>query len=235
MHFICCLLLNNLTRILKSKKIEIIKSKNKIYAIFSILTILLVFIMFSIFSGNSTSRWYFEKMNIDKIWTYSKGEGQIIAFIDTGISKKLEKSIKTKIIYKYNVLEDNANVSDLHGHGTEMVSIITGYDKLNILGISPESNLIIIKAVSDEGKTDNNYLLKALKIAEEHNATVVNISLGGFKRDKSVSEQIKKWQITILLLFLLREITAIEIYCFLQLILMSFLLRRVLLLVDILH
>lgn len=170
-----------------------IKKRGSIFAIFLILIIISIFyICYKNHNNTKKCPWYFESMNMNKVWTYSKGDDQIIAFIDTGISKELEKNIKAKIVYEYNVLEDSTNVSDLHGHGTEMVSIITGYDKLNIRGVSPESNLIIIKAVSDEGKTDNNYLLKALKIAEENNATVVNISLGGFKSDKTVSEQIRK-------------------------------------------
>lgn len=168
------------------------KKRKRVFAIFVMIFIFLITIILGIIFTKSTSLWYFEKMNINKVWTYSKGKGQIIAFIDTGISRNLEKNIEDKIVYKYNVLEDNMDVSDLHGHGTEMVSIISGDDKQNVLGISPDSNLIIIKAVSDDGKTDNSYLLKALEIAEKHKATVVNISLGGFKSDKDVSKQIEK-------------------------------------------
>lgn len=168
------------------------ENKHKKYLIISLTIILFGAIILGAFRENYSYPWYFNKMNIRKSWTYSKGKNQIVALIDTGISNKLEKNIKSKIVYKYNVINDNKDVSDLHGHGTEMASIISGYDKLNLLGISPEAELIIIKAVSDEGKTNNSFLYKALKIAEEQNATVVNISLGGFKGDKEVRKQIKK-------------------------------------------
>lgn len=170
-----------------------IKKKESLFALFLILIIISIFyVCYKNHNNIKKYPWYYQKMNIEKIWKYSRGNNQVIAIIDTGISNKLENSIKKKIVYKYNVLDNDNDVSDKHGHGTEMASIISGVSSENIYGISPEAKLIIIKAVSDDGKTDNEYLLKALEISEEQSATVVNISLGGFKRDELVSKKIKE-------------------------------------------
>ena len=133
--------------------------------------------------------WHLNAMNVDKLWEYSKGDSQTIAFIDTGISDELREELKDRIVKCYNVIDKNDNVQDAHGHGTEMISAACGgFD--GVCGIAPNSRIIVIKAVSDEGKTNNKYLYQALKFADENNATVVNISIGGYKTDESVVEQI---------------------------------------------
>lgn len=134
--------------------------------------------------------WYLNKMKIDKLWEYSKGDTQTIAFIDTGITDELANTLSEKIVYKYNIFEKNDNVSDIHGHGTEIVSVACSNGYKNVFGIAPNAKIIILKAVSDEGKTNNNNLYSALKIAQNKGATIVNISLGGYKSDEKVINQI---------------------------------------------
>ena len=141
-------------------------------------------------NSNNKNSWYFKNMTISKLWEYSEGESQTIAFIDTGISDELYYQLKDNIVFSYNVIESNDNVSDIHGHGTEMVSVACGNGYKGIYGIAPKAKIIIVKAVSDEGKTNNNYLYKALKLANDNGATIVNISLGGYKSDNKVINQI---------------------------------------------
>lgn len=156
--------------------------------------ILMCFAVFVCSACNSRSNkydsWHLNAMNVDKLWEYSKGDSQTIAFIDTGISDELRQSLDDRIVRCYNVIDKNDDVRDAHGHGTEMISVACGgFD--GVYGIAPNSQIIVIKAVSDEGKTNNKYLYQALKIADENNATVVNISIGGYKTDQNVIEQIE--------------------------------------------
>lgn len=170
--------------------------KNKKKLIFVSLIIVVIILAIVTFLGytkkNSNSNWYFRQMRVKQIWKMTKGDSQTIAFIDTGISDKLYDKISKKIIYSYNVIDNTEYVDDIHGHGTEMVSVTSSHGYKGVYGIAPQVSLIIIKAVSDEGKTNNDYLYKALKLAEEKMATVVNISLGGYKSDDKVVEQINK-------------------------------------------
>lgn len=167
------------------------KKKRVVLGISAILVILLVLNIFLSLEKGKNKNWVFKEMEIESIWTYAKGDTQTIAIIDTGISDDLYAQLSNKIIYKYNVIDDNEDVNDAHGHGTEMVSIVGNNNYLGVYGIAPNTKIIIIKAVSDEGKTNNVYLCKALKVAEDKGATIVNISLGGFKSDQKVSNQIK--------------------------------------------
>jgi subtilisin family serine protease len=131
-------------------------------------------------------------MSIDKLWKYSEGESQIVAFIDTGVNLEYAKELENRIVYKYNIIGGSNDVTDYHGHGTEMVSVACGHGYEDVYGIAPKSKIIIIKGVSDEGKTNNEYLYKALECARDNGATVVCVSLGGFKEDEKVIEIIQQ-------------------------------------------
>lgn len=153
--------------------------------------ILIVILSISLVSCTSKqSSWHLKKMHIQQLWEFSKGESQTIAFIDTGLSDELQMKYQSRIVYSYNIADDNEAVIDHHGHGTEMVSVACGDGFSNIFGVAPAAKIIVLKAVSDDGKTDNEYLYQALKVAENNGATIVNISIGGHKSNEKVIGQI---------------------------------------------
>lgn len=151
---------------------------------------IIIFVVYGCNNKNKYKSWHLNSMKIDELWKYSMGDSQTIAFIDTGISDELANMLSENIVYRFNVFDKTDDITDMHGHGTEMVSVAcsNGYD--NVWGIAPNSKIIIIKAVSDEGKTNNENLYTALKVAQNNGATIVNISLGGYKTDEKVVDQI---------------------------------------------
>lgn len=156
----------------------------KVYIII-LISILLIINLCSCTKSSKYNSWHLNKMNVDELWNYSTGESQTIAFIDTGISNELLDEYDSRIAFKYNVIDDTVDVEDKHGHGTQMVSVACSNSN-NIVGIAPDANIIIIKAVDDEGKTNNDYLLEALQYSIDNNATIINISLGGYKTSDAV-------------------------------------------------
>jgi subtilisin family serine protease len=136
--------------------------------------------------------WHLNEMRADNLWEHASGESQIIAIIDTGIDNEYAKQLGNTIIVRKNIIDNNGDVLDVNGHGTEITSAICGNGYSDVYGIAPKAKNIIIKAVNDDGKTDNKNLLKALQYAFENHATIVNISLGGFKTDKDVAAKLKE-------------------------------------------
>jgi hypothetical protein len=142
-------------------------------------------------NSDDNSNWYLNSISVNKLWNYSKGDSQTIAFIDTGLSEEYQKYLNNRIVYKYNVVSKNDNVTDNHGHGTEMVSVVAGNSNYGITGIAENAKIMIIKAVDDEGKTTGAHLADAIDCAINHNATIINISLGGYKSFDNVIAKIK--------------------------------------------
>lgn len=140
-------------------------------------------------SINSQS-WYYNAINYEELWKYSKGDSQKIAFIDSGISTKLEKELGDRIIYKHNVISDTDDVNDFESHGTQMISIACNTGSLGVYGLATESEILVIKVTDGQGKTESKYLSTAIKDAVVHGATIINMSIGGHKNEKILEEAI---------------------------------------------
>lgn len=164
---------------------------------FCIYILMVIIILLSLTSCNNAPKnkykmWHLNAMQVDKLWSYSKGESQTIAIIDSGLSDELSNQYKDNIVLKYNIMDGSENVTDSNGHGTEMASLIVGNGYMNIQGVAPKCKLIIIKVVDSEGVTSYSNLNKALEYAIDQGATVINISLGGTKKDTEIEKNIAK-------------------------------------------
>lgn len=133
--------------------------------------------------------WYVDYLELNKIHTLYTGRNQIITIIDSGLSSEYQNIYHDSILYKYNLIDNNDKVQDNNGHGTEIIKLILGDEDL--IGIAPDVKIIILKIVDENGTTNDNLLLKALRIAKEKNSDVVNISLGSYKENSKVKKQIK--------------------------------------------
>lgn len=134
--------------------------------------------------------WYYDIMDYDKLSKYSNGDSQVIAFVDSGISPLLEKEYGDRILYKLDVINNSDNVYDSDGHGTKMVSIACNNGSYGVYGLASKSKILIYKVIDEHGKTKGEYLSKAIKDAVEHNATIINISIGGYKNDSQIEDAI---------------------------------------------
>lgn len=131
-------------------------------------------------NSNSKKTWYYDLMDFDKLSQFSDGDSQIIAFIDSGISPNLEKEYGDRIICKYDVVNDSYDVNDTDAHGTKIASIACNNGYYGVYGLASESKMLIYKVTDEHGKTKSEYLSKAIKDAVEHDATIINVSIGGY-------------------------------------------------------
>lgn len=134
--------------------------------------------------------WYYNAMDYDDLSEYSSGDSQVIAFVDSGISPLLEKEYGDRVLYKYNVVDNSENVNDDDTHGTKMVSIACSNGSYGVYGLASESKILIYKVTDEHGKTKADYLSKAINDAVVHNATIINVSIGGYKNDKQIESAV---------------------------------------------
>lgn len=130
-------------------------------------------------SSSQIGDWHLKYLSVETLWTYSQGNSQTIAFIDTGISDDLKSLYGDRIVDTYNVFDKTHNVNDEHGHGTEMVSLACGDGQNDVWGVAPKAKIIIIKAVDSSGRLEYSTLAKAINYAANSSATIINVSLGG--------------------------------------------------------
>lgn len=162
--------------------------------------------------SNLSYDWHLDIMNIYKAWEITKngkkekGEDIIIAHPDSGYMKHYELfNDKSRIIEEYDLIEeDNDAIYEKATHGLATASVILGNQEGRIKGVAPKAKLLPIRVAKVDGKIFPTPVLighgmrrlrKAIEYAEEKNADIISISLGGsnlFLGNKTFKKAIKR-------------------------------------------
>lgn len=126
-------------------------------------------------------QWGWFRINADAAWlNYYEGDGVVVAVFDTGISQNHPDLKDAEIVYAWNYVDNNSNVTDVDGHGTLVAGIIaaTTNNQVGIAGIAAKVKLAIFKVLEQSGGSWMN-LSKAVREARGIGADVYVMSLGG--------------------------------------------------------
>ncbi|OEF96814.1 S8 family peptidase [Desulfuribacillus alkaliarsenatis] len=102
-----------------------------------------------------------------------------IAIIDTGISWNHTALSDIDAIYWRNVISNNNNVQDNHGHGTQIAGLLASSGRSGApRGLLPNAKYIILKGLNDRGETEDFVLAQSIRTAVDYGARVIVLSLG---------------------------------------------------------
>lgn len=162
--------------------------KNKLSTtLISIIVVVSLFILYNFTFGNDDTieSWEQDSMQYKELHELTKGIGQKIALIDSGISKDQLSGKVTNL----NFVKNESDY-DLNGHGTMMFSLIKGTK--NNPGICPDCSILSIKVMNKEESINPKLVSRAIETAIEEKATVINFSLGSYHKNKLVEKSINK-------------------------------------------
>jgi len=115
---------------------------------------------------------------------WSRGAGVRVAIIDTG-ADFAHPDLRDRVVERRNFVDTDEHQFRLDRHGTEVAGVI-GADAdnaLDIIGIAPQAQLVLLKAcwqIADGRAVCNSFTLaQALEAAIALRANVVNLSLAG--------------------------------------------------------
>ncbi len=140
----------------------------------------------------SGTPWALQRVNLDELWSESKGKGMKVAVIDTGVdtsnpqltaavNPSLGANFLPKKDKKGQPIEDRGNekgTTDTVGHGTRVAGIIAArpMEGTGFVGLAPEATIIPIKQNDAEGHGTAASLVTAIRHAIKEKADVINIS-----------------------------------------------------------
>ena len=138
---------------------------------------------------------YNSKIKSQVLWDLGFfGNDTLVAILDTGIKANhpalgTNMDGQNRIINGWNFLDDNANVEDDNGHGTEVAGIIgsnglSGYER----GVAPNCNFLIGKILSYDATGSVEDLIDGIDWAVTNGADIINLSLGKVVTDKESPE-----------------------------------------------
>ncbi|UUX97936.1 Ig-like domain-containing protein [Aquabacterium sp. J223] len=121
-----------------------------------------------------------DSLRADPVFADLDGRGVRVVVIDTGIDRSHE-FFDGRIVYQYDFADNDADATDVNGHGTHVAGVIGGEDAL-FGGVAPGVELIVLKVFGDDGSGSFRHLERALQWvvanADAYNIGVVNLSLG---------------------------------------------------------
>ncbi|BAP16993.1 S8 family peptidase [cyanobacterium endosymbiont of Epithemia turgida] len=125
-------------------------------------------------------QWNLHSIHVEKAWKNSQGEGITVAVIDTGVSR-IPDLRQTEFIEGYDFVNDQTDASDDNGHGTHVAGIIaqSTNNKYGVAGIAYHARIMPLKVLAAEGGGTVADIAEAIRFAADHNADVINLSLGG--------------------------------------------------------
>jgi subtilisin family serine protease len=122
--------------------------------------------------------WEIKKFNIENQWKFSKGEGVKVAVIDTGCDL-YHDDIKNNILDGKNFVEEGKDPIDRNGHGTHVAGTIAAQNNgLGMVGVAPETKIIPVKALGDDGSGSLDNIIKAIEWSANYGVDFITMSLG---------------------------------------------------------
>jgi major intracellular serine protease len=132
-----------------------------------------------------------------EIWADGeKGEGIVIAVLDTGINTD-HPDLKNNLIGGRNFTAEgwgHDQFEDGNGHGTHVAGTISANGKIK--GIAPESKILALKVLDRHGSGNYYSIIEGIRYATQwkgpkgEKVRIINMSLGGPVNDKNLEQAI---------------------------------------------
>lgn len=122
-----------------------------------------------------------ENIETEKAWNKTKGSSDVIvALIDDGIDLYHE-DLEENIISPYDIVEGSDETIPLGEHGTHVAGIIAGEidNYSGGAGIAPKTKIMPLNVFEGDGAYSSD-VIEAIYHAVEHDADIINMSLGSY-------------------------------------------------------
>lgn len=128
-----------------------------------------------------TFQWQLAAIDARRAWSVTKGEGVVVAVIDTGVDGS-HPEFRGRMVVGFDALTDRVLAryadSDEVGHGTHVAGIIAAADDgTGITGVAPRSLIMAVRVLGPRGGSDDD-VVQGIKWAVDNGAEVMNLSLG---------------------------------------------------------
>jgi serine protease len=151
------------------------------------------------------SQWHFAMVHAEDAWGTARGDGVVVAVIDTGVSpgvlasggkskwRRVPDLKETGFVAGYNFVDDNGDPSDGNGHGTHVAGTIaqSTNNALGVAGLAHGAKIMPIKVLSDRGSGTVADIANGIRFAADHGARVINMSLGGGLYSSTLARAVK--------------------------------------------
>ncbi len=140
------------------------------------------------------NEWHLSKMQVSSAWDISLGNGITVAILDTGVDAT-HPDLAGQLVPGWNMFDNNADTSDVYGHGT-MVAGVVGAASDNTIGVSSlawQAKIMPVRISGTDGMASISTIADGLVWAADHGARVANISyaVSGYATVQNAAQYMK--------------------------------------------
>lgn len=136
--------------------------------------------------------WGLALTGVPEVWKKTKGAGVKVAVLDTGVAME-HPDLKNQIIEARDFTRSAFGVYDKQGHGTHCCGVIAAEENgAGVIGVAPESKLIVGKALGDDGSGQGRDIANAIDWAVVVGARIISMSLGSPFDDIYIHAAVKR-------------------------------------------
>ncbi|MDJ0599506.1 MAG: S8 family peptidase [Crocosphaera sp.] len=127
-----------------------------------------------------SQQWNLHNIHVERAWEETKGEGIIVAVIDSGVTRVPDLR-QTEFVPGYDFVNDRNDARDDNGHGTHVAGTIAQSTNNNygVAGVAYHAKIMPLKVLSAQGGGSVSDIADAIRFAADNGADIINMSLGG--------------------------------------------------------
>lgn len=122
--------------------------------------------------------WEITAFQLPETWNYTKGEGVVVAVLDTGADLDHEDLVENLLPGK-NFVNPKLPPEDDNGHGSHVTGIICASNNdLGVVGVAPKAKVIPVKVLDKKGSGNLINVANGIRWAADQKADFITMSLG---------------------------------------------------------
>ena len=141
--------------------------------------------------GSVGLAWHLRAMHANPHRSLGRGNGVVIAIIDTGVTATAMSSFAGRVLGGVNELTGGADSADLNGHGTEIAVMAAGGGDQGVWGVAPAATVLPVVVADADGHASPAAVAAGIRWARAHGAVVINMSLAAQVANQEVGNEIQ--------------------------------------------
>ena len=121
--------------------------------------------------------WHLQTLNAPQAWPRSLGTGVVVAVLDTGVDPD-HPDLTGQLVPGWNAYSNNADSSDVYGHGTKVAGVVAAASNngIGVTSLAWNAKVMPVRVSKDNGYAYFSTIASGITWAADHGADVVNIS-----------------------------------------------------------
>jgi thermitase len=125
-----------------------------------------------------TNAWHLSKMQLPTAWDTAKGNGVVVAILDSGVNGE-HNDLAANMVAGWNSVSRNNDTADINGHGTKVAGVVAAISDNNtgVTSIAWHASIMPVRITNDStGYAYYSDVANGLTWAADNGADIANIS-----------------------------------------------------------